>query len=264
MANYKNIEVVGTSKSTDKSSLTLDSSAPKDQSSLVTSSSRGYSQTSESTSQQEQEVTPKLTEAESKQLDKDITDEFDKAKKTTVTKQDELEAAKMFKSLLQTRLNNFNSNDFKIGNMLFYRYNAKYKNNPYDKTPLVIILRRSRGYVLGLNFHWCPVPLRITLINVILKLNRNNIRRGLPIQVSYNILKPLIYKMGMLPVIRLYIFSRISRRGVVVPPNYWLQAARLRSESFSGGYSAEALWKKAVLDYKKAKTNRGRREHIYK
>jgi hypothetical protein len=70
--------------------------------------------------------------------------------------------------------------------------------------------------------------------------------------------------MGLMPVIRLYIFSRISRRGVVVPPEYWLQSARLRSESFSGGYSAEVLYKKAVQKYKQTKLGRGRREHIWR
>lgn len=268
MANYKNIEVIGTSKPSDtQSNLIVDSSAPKSQSSLVTSSSKGYQSTSESASQQSSQdttVTPHLTEAESKQLDKSIQDEFNTAKNIKVTKQDEIEAAKMFKNLLQTRLNNFKSDDFRTGTMLFYRYDAKFKENTYDKTPLVIIIRRSRGYVLGINFHWAPVPLRITLLQVILKFNRANIKNNKPFQITYNMMKPLIYKMGMLPIIRLYIFSRISKRGVVVPPEYWLQAARLRSESFSGGYSAEYLWKKAVTDYKKAKSGRTRRQHMYK
>jgi hypothetical protein len=98
------------------------------------------------------------------------------------------------------------------------RYDAKFKNKVYDKTPLILVLRRSKGYVLGLNFHWLPVALRLILLKIILKMNKNNIKRGYPITITYQMLKPIITKMGMAPVIRLYIFNRISRRGLVIPP----------------------------------------------
>jgi hypothetical protein len=204
---------------------------------------------------------PKLTEG---QVEKVVKDTFKEAMLEKVTPEAEREAAKLFKTLLQSNLNNFKAGDVTPGNMLFYRYDAKNKEQTYDKTPLVLVLKRSRGYVLGLNLHWTPVPLRITLLKLILKFNKTNIMKGYPIQFTYEMVKPFIMKMGLGPVIRLYIFNRISRRGLVVPVTMWLQAAKLRAESFSGGKSADQLYQQAIKKYRQGKINRGRREHTWK
>lgn len=182
---------------------------------------------------------------------------------TKVTAKDEREAMKLMKGMLSTNLQGFKANDFRGHNLIFMRYDAKFKNKVYDRTPLVLILRRSKGYVLGLNFHWLPVPLRLILLKLILKMNKNNIKKGYPLTVTYQMLKPIISKMGMSPVIRLYIFNRISRKGLVIPPEYWLTVAKIRAESFTGGYSADTLYKMAVQDFRQAKINRGRRETLY-
>lgn len=187
----------------------------------------------------------------------DISREVSKGK---ITDKDSIEAAKVFKLLLSTALQPFKAQDFIPGNMLFYRYDAKLKENTYDKSPLMIVLRKSRGYILGINFHWTPIPLRLILLKYILQMNKNNIRNNMPLHITYNMLKPIIKKLNLGPVIRLYIFGRISRRGLVVPPSMWLSAAKLKSESFSGGYSADQLYKQALQTSKKWKQTRGRRD----
>lgn len=181
---------------------------------------------------------------------------------TKVTEQDSLNAAKSFKLLLNTQLKPFDAKSFMPGSMLFYRYDAKNKENTYDKSPLVFVLRKSRGYMLGLNLHWCPIPLRLILINYVLKANRQNIRANMPLNISYQMLKPVIGKLNLTSVIRLYIFGRISRRGVVVPPEFWTSAAKLKSESFSGGYSADALYKMSLQKTKQWKGARKRTDKI--
>lgn len=193
--------------------------------------------------------------------------DFDNAVKDTVknptTEQDSQNAAKLFKLLLDSRLNNFTAQDFQVANMLFFRYDAKYKENVYDKTPLIFTLRKSRGYLLGLNLHWTPIPLRMVLVKYILQVNKQNIRNNAPLNISYAMLKPLIAKLNLGPVIRLYIFSRISRRGLKVPPEQWLSASKLKSESFTGGYSADRLYKQALRGAKDFKQSRGRRTKAY-
>jgi hypothetical protein len=265
MADYKNIEKIGSSNpsGSNTSSISISSSKPIGESSMITSSSVGYkpAEATAPTSEATKTIEPTVDPAT---VDKSIKDTYSDVQKTVVTKADEVQAAKMFKNLMQTKLNNFKAQDFLAGNLLFYRYDAKFKENTYDKTPLVMVLRRSKGYMLGLNFHWIPVPLRLTLMKLILMINKDNIKRGNPIHVSYQMLKPFILKMGLVPVIRLYIFSRISRRGVVVPTEYWLQSAKLRSESFSGGYSAEKLYSMAVKKFRSSKNSRTRRDHMWK
>lgn len=204
---------------------------------------------------------PILTE---QQQQKVIKDSFKEALQEKITPESEREAAKLFKTLMQSALLPFKAGDFSTGNMLFYRYDAKDKEKTYDKTPLILVLSRSKGYVLGLNLHWTPIPLRITLLKIIIKLNKENIRRNQPITISYSMLKPMIQKMGLGPVIRLYIFNRISRRGLIIPPTHWLIAAKLKAESFNNGKSAEQSYKEAVANYNRAKLGRKRREHIYK
>jgi hypothetical protein len=166
----------------------------------------------------------------------------------------EREAAKLFKTLLTTNMTAFKQEHFLEHNMLFFKYDAKDKENTYDKTPLVLILRKTKGYVLGLNLHWTPVNLRLILLKLILKLNKNNIKQNLPLQITYKMLKPILIRLNLGPVIRLYIYNRISRRGIVVPPEYWLIAARIRAESFSGGFSADKLYRMAITGFKDNKT----------
>lgn len=132
------------------------------------------------------------------------------------------------------------------GNLIFTSYDAKDKTQTYDKTPLVLVLARSRGYTLGINFHWLPVSHRIYLINTILKMNERNIKRSRPLEFSYNDLKPMLKSLGYAPCIRLYINTRFAKRGVVIPPERLLEVSRLKAETFTRGkYSAAQLFSMA-------------------
>lgn len=174
------------------------------------------------------------------------------------------EATKLFKQLLSSKLINFKVKDFTAGNMLFYRYNAKNKEQPYDKTPLIIVLWKTKGYVLGLNLHWCPIPLRKVFLKAIFKLNSKNIKAGLPLHIDYKMVKPLIVNLVLAPIIRMYIYKRISSKGLVIPNELMMKAAALPAESFTDGKSAEQLYKIAVAKTKQFKKNRGRRDTVYK
>lgn len=136
--------------------------------------------------------------------------------------------------------------DFTPGNLIFTSYDAKDKTQTYDKTPLVLILRTGSNHTLGLNFHWCPMSMRINLIKIIIAANEKNIQRGRPLEFSYKQLKPLLKSLGYAPVIRLYINGRLGTKGVVIPPERLIEVARLKTESFTNGkYSAGQMYQMA-------------------
>ena len=136
--------------------------------------------------------------------------------------------------------------DFAAGNLIFTHYSAKDKSNTYDRTPLVLVLRRNSKYTLGLNFHWILPKMRLNLVFHIMQLNRKNIQNGKPLQFNYKQLKPMLKSMGYTPCIRLYINSRFASNGVVIPPERLAEISMLKTETFTAGrYSAAQLFRMA-------------------
>ena len=84
------------------------------------------------------------------------------------------ESIKFVKDMLKTKTKKLTLKDFEPGSLLMYRYNAKDRENTFDATPLALVLKTSRRYVLSINFHWLPVPLRIILVKKILQMNAKN------------------------------------------------------------------------------------------
>lgn len=144
--------------------------------------------------------------------------------------------------------------DFLPGNLIFTKYDAKYPEFTYDRTPLVLVLSSSRNYVLGLNFHWLPVSRRMYLVKYIMDRNKKNIQYGRRIDFSYKELKPMLKSLGYAPCIRLYIKKRIWKQGVVIPPERLPEMAKLRTETFTmGRYSASQIFARARKKAQKKK-----------
>jgi hypothetical protein len=162
--------------------------------------------------------------------------------------QAEKDSYDMFKKLLN-KPSKLKKSDFTPGSLLMFAYNAKDKYSAYDGRPLCLVLRRSKGYTLGINFNWMPPKMREKVLDGIIKQNKSNIKKGLPITVNYSMVKKLIKGLG--PVIRLYINKRISPKGVVVPSYQYYKVINLRSEHFIG-ISSKAAWAAAIAG-KKAK-----------
>jgi len=167
--------------------------------------------------------------------------------KTKMT-QAEKDAYDMFKKLLDKPIK-LKSTNFVPGSLLMFAYDAKDKFSAYDGRPLCLVLRQSKAYTLGLNFNWMPPKMREKVLDGIMKQNKNNIKKGKPITVSYSTIKKLIKGLG--PVVRLYINKRISPKGVVVPSYQYYKVTNLRSEHFIG-ISAKSAWAAAIAG-KKAK-----------
>lgn len=158
------------------------------------------------------------------------------------------QSQEIFKKL-KTHKRVLKRSDFKTGKYVFFSYNAKHKEFVYDKNPLVLVISTSKGYTLGINFHWLPISIRVRLINMVRK--------------EEDLRKIMRYK-SLRPCIRLYINKRISRQGISLSNEEVPIVARMRMESFTGGIPSETLYRMAIEKYMKSKAkkrnNRGRKK----
>lgn len=163
-------------------------------------------------------------------------------------KNKELSPAQSYKSVqkLIKEKKKLKGSHFVPGNLIFTYYDAKYKDLTYDRTPLVLVLRRNSSHTLGLNFHWILPSMRMDLVFHIMKINRKNIKKGQPLQFSYKQLRPMLKGLGYAPCIRLYINARFAKQGVVIPPERLMEISMMKTETFTQGrYSAAQLFKRA-------------------
>jgi len=94
------------------------------------------------------------------------------------------------KKLMQTT-HNLKKEDYRPGSLIFYKYDAKDKEQTYDQTPLVLVLRSGKKYMLGLNFHWLPLSFRMFVIDRIIEQSSDAIKRRNKIEFTYSDFKPL-------------------------------------------------------------------------
>lgn len=141
------------------------------------------------------------------------------------------------------------SKDFKTGQIIMFTYKAKYDQNPYDAAPMAMILDRNSKHTLALNWNWIPPKIRKKMMALIMKKNKRNIEKGLPLDFDYNDVKKILMRAGA-PALRKYINKRISPRGVIIPHEYYNKVVDLRSEHFIG-ISADDAWKMSIMKMKK-------------
>lgn len=181
--------------------------------------------------------------------------------KNEVKEMSPTQSVKYVKDLLKTKQKKLTPKDFEPGNILMYFYDAKDKTQTYDRTPLTFVLRRNKTHTMSLNLHWAPMPLRVVLVKKIISVNKKNIKAGKRMEFDYKALRPFLKKIGFAPVVRLYINKRISKKGVVVPQDQFMNIARTKTETFTQGkVSAEKLYRKAIEGNKKYRSTRKRRE----
>lgn len=152
------------------------------------------------------------------------------------------ESVEYTKQLLKTKKPLRVKTDLLVGNLIFTSYRAKDQERVWDTRPMFLVLRRSRGYTLGLNFHWIPRRMREWLIRYIIRQNKKRGNKNL-VQISYRKLRPLLKKLGYAPCIRLYINRRFGRRCVNIPHDQFLNCALMDTAVFSHGLSSEEIYK---------------------
>ena len=134
------------------------------------------------------------------------------------------------------------------GTMLFYTYNPKDQDNPYDKTPLILVVARSKKHILGINFHWAPIEMRKKILKIFMNANKANIKNKRPLELSKAMSKEM-YRLCK-PIFRKYIIKRMSRRCAVIPHTEMGYVINLRAEHFIGVDSSTAF-KLAYIKLKK-------------
>jgi hypothetical protein len=125
------------------------------------------------------------------------------------------------------------AHQFAPGRLLTFNYDAKHKQHRYDRNPLVVALgpsRRYKGIYLGINIHWLPMSQRVLLASLILELREK--RGG---DLVYDDVKPLLKKFEGSPILRSYIYTRVSNTVVDVPEEMFLKFAALSFEDIQGG-----------------------------
>ena len=157
------------------------------------------------------------------------------------------DSKKMLKELIR---NSKNVQKYLVpGNLILTMYDAKYEA-PYDARPLFLVLAKNSTHVLGLNFHWLPISMRMKLIYAILKLNSKNIKAKKPLVFSFKQLKPFLKRFNYVPCVRLYIRDRFAPKGAVISPEDLVKVARMDTAIFTG-ISAEKAYALARTKYNK-------------
>jgi len=115
---------------------------------------------------------------------------------------------------------------FTPGNLISFKYDAKHKENKFDKNPLVVSLGDSkehgRAYFYGLNIHWLPEKQRILVASLIVEmLDMNNGK------LEYKDIKPVMKIFKNSPVLRMYIKGNVSNRIIQMEKDVYLRAASI-------------------------------------
>mgnify|MGYP003586021433 CR=1 FL=1 len=156
------------------------------------------------------------------------------------------QSVKLVKDMLKDKSLKKSRDTLKAGDLFFGTYDAKNKENVYDKRPFIILLKQNKTHILGLNFHYLPLKFRSTLIKAILKVNANNIKNKKRLEFSYEDFKPFLRKFGYSPCIRLYIRNRMSSTVIKIKSEDLMQSSKLNTAVFTNGISSETLYKKAI------------------
>lgn len=171
------------------------------------------------------------------------------------------ESIDFFKKIINNKDNIVNKSEIVEGGLYFYNYNAKNKEETYDKKPLVFVLKIGSKSNICVNFHWAPRPLKVVLIKYFIMNNRKNIKSNKPLQMDYKKLKPFLKKIGFAPIIRRHLRGRIHGKVVNIPSSELMYAAMADTAVFTNGkISAEELYKRAIAGNKKYRSTRKRRE----
>jgi hypothetical protein len=123
---------------------------------------------------------------------------------------------------------------FKPGALVAFNYDAKYKQQRYDRNPLIICLGWSKEFpkthFYGLNLHWVDMNQRVSIASFFIELL--NKRNG---KLVYDDVKPFLKKFKKHPILRMYIYKNVSNRVYVMDQDMYLSAAAIPSEKWMGG-----------------------------
>lgn len=131
---------------------------------------------------------------------------------------------------------------FGIGEMYFYRYDAKHKDTlPYwDMYPLIFPFNTYSDGFIGINLHYLHPLVRAKLLDALQKVGgkRNKM------MLSWEILKGSSQISLVKPCVKRYLYSHVKSPMVAIEKKDWLAASLMPTQSFQKK-SAEYVWRQA-------------------
>lgn len=141
------------------------------------------------------------------------------------------------------------SNDVQVGDMLFFKYDAKGKGTlPYwDAVPLIIPFGETDKHFIAINLHYAPPKMRAKLFDMLLSIATDKkFDQQTKMMLTYDFLKTASRNKYFKPCIKRYLKSHVQSQFVKVHPSEWAMALFLPLQSFR-----KASSQKVYADYRK-------------
>jgi hypothetical protein len=130
------------------------------------------------------------------------------------------------------------------GFLYMYGYDPKGKADLpyYDKFPLVFPFRKTEGGFIGLNMHYLPYPLRITLLDALM-VHKSNSRLDETTRIKYSwaLIDGVSRYAAAKPCVKQYLMSNVRTQFRQVNSKDWATAMLLPVEKFVGA-SKQEVW----------------------
>lgn len=134
------------------------------------------------------------------------------------------------------------TSQFQVGDMYFYRYQAKHADDlPYwDAYPLIFPFNTYPNGFIGINFHYLHPMARAKLLDALVKVGKRRDK----MMLSWQILKGASQLKLVEPCVKRYLYSQVRSPMIKIEKDDWLPAALMPLQSFQK-QSAEYVWSQA-------------------
>lgn len=136
---------------------------------------------------------------------------------------------------------------FEVGKMYLFHYMPKGKDTLpyYDMYPLILLLDIHKKGFSGINLHYIPVQLRMTLLSNLLEKSVTKDGHLERLRISHDIIKNVSTFEAYKPCFKQYIFPCVKSAIKLIDPEDWAFAASMPLESFRKKSKGE-VWKDSM------------------
>lgn len=130
------------------------------------------------------------------------------------------------------------------GFMYMFAYDPKYKDTLpyYDRFPLVLPWDRTPGGFIGLNLHYLPYPMRVTLLDRLMAFaNNDRMDQTTKIKYSWQLIGSASRYSLAKPCVKQYLLEHVRSPFRKVDSDDWGTAMMLPVEQFTGA-TREQVW----------------------
>jgi hypothetical protein len=133
-----------------------------------------------------------------------------------------------------------------IGRMYMFIYDPKGKEELpfYDRFPLIIFVKPTKGGFQGLNLHYLPPILRAKLMDALYETQVNGVvsNETTRLKINYNLLNAASRFYLFKPCFKQYLYNNTRSNLMYVPPEEWDMTVFLPTEQFKKA-TKDQVWK---------------------